>query len=545
VKKAFPHEFFHSIQFYNNNQESMKFFGNWNAWFEEGTAGWASDEVYDDIPGLYHATTWMRFYLPLNQEMPDDTIEYETVGFWKWVEAKAPGSILATILNQQLATHSLLLPTGQFVENGNAQPHQNAFLAAYPDPDFLDFVVAAKYTKDFDTNETLAGDLWSPKPQLGSPGEMEVFASNEITLRDGDPGDSKDNPRRLWYTVTQFLSIDAFLIHSDDLSGLLHIKFPESWRLDAAVIIDSGGADGTVTQIRDLSLPHEEFVAAFSPDRRATILLVDPRWFNDPGDFASTGEFEIWMEDPCGEPSGTVVDVSNTDELVAALHSATAGDMIRLAAGTYYPPVSDWTVADWAGWNSPYLAHIGLDGVSLAGAGSGATTIMLSNRDAWFGMLVGGDTVIRDLKLVRHGYPAIEASGNLKLCNVAIQTYWYPPYYAEGIDFVPQVGGSYSLLLSGCSIRNMNTGNPTGDGIYIDCLDDAATSIAVMIGDTAISGFPDGVEWDNVEYQTTSVSIENCELISGSVYNAVEWVLDYKDPVTGVNHCNLIEHCPR
>jgi hypothetical protein len=377
--------------------------------------------------------------------MPDNSVEYETVGFWKWAEAKVAGSILATILNQQLATHSLLL-TGQFVENANAQPHQNAFLTAYPDPDFLEFVVAAKYTKDFDTNETLAGDLWAPSPQLGSPGTVEVFAYNDITLRDGDPGDSKDNPRHVGYSVTQFLSSDAVLVHSQDLTGSLHVKPPQldpGQTLDAAIIVDRGGADGAVTRIEDLSLAHEDFVTRFSPHRRATILFVDPRWFNDPADVATSGEFEIWIEDPCADTPGTTVEVATANELMNAVTTMTGGNTIRLAPGTY-------SLEGVAPSPEEVAVCLYVDGLTLVGAGQDQTIIelnhgyirLLGQSAALRNMTIRGNDGLSD-QLVR------SRAQDFTLCNVTLSN---PDSYSiYGLTIRTPDGGGTGIVTN-CTI---------------------------------------------------------------------------------------------
>jgi PKD repeat protein len=61
VKKVFAHEFFHLIQNHYSNRVSEMFYQDSDGWFNEGTASWAMDEVFDEIQGMYHATPWPRF----------------------------------------------------------------------------------------------------------------------------------------------------------------------------------------------------------------------------------------------------------------------------------------------------------------------------------------------------------------------------------------------------------------------------------------------------------------------------------------------------
>ena len=365
--------------------------------------------------------------------------------------------------------------------------------------DFLEFIIAAKYTKDFDTNETLPGDLWSPTPQLGSPGTVEVFANSDIKLRNGERGDSKDNPRQVGYSVTQFLSSDAILVRSEDLSGSLHVKFPRldpGKTLDAAIIVDRGGADGAVTQIRNLSLAHEHFVTPFSTDRRATILFVDPRWFYDPSDTTNSGEFEIWIEDPCADTPGTTVEVSTASQLVNAVTTMTGANTIRLAPGTY-------SLHGVAPSPEEIAVCLYVDGLTLVGSGQDQTVLELNDG---YIRLLGQSPALRNMTILGNDGLCDQLvrsrAQEFALCNVTLSN---PDNYSVyGLSIRTPDGGGTGIVTN-CTIIG---GGPWRSYAGID----AAGEGSLSVENTRIYNF--GYAIQRVTGSTMSISAD-CALLSG------------------------------
>lgn len=544
-----PHEFMHCIQIVCSNPVSDSAYIEEDAWVYEGQAEWAADEVFDNYSGQYFMVTGERFNDPLNHRPRDRWTlnEYKTVAFWKWVEAVSPGTILATYLNQQSLTHTPLWVNQTLVK------WQDSFFAAYPNCDFLQFVADSMFWKDYDTNEINDKDLWTADC-LGSPGSVPKtfgYEDNFIWVERDSAGDGDTNKALVEFNPKDCLSADIRVVWTrpqtapeDRLTGKLHVEWPKTAEpLDAMVIAARNGSALEYVEVRDLSQTHEVTKVRFSSDAdyRAIIIIVDPRWKDPAGSFLSPNPVaKVWVEDPCGQLPGNIIDVATTDELVAAVKSTPPGNTIRLANGFYYPPLADYVIPDWD-TTYPARVFLGLNGLALVGSGN--TTIVLSGAAGYTGIATGGNSAIRNLTISSRATHAIEAFNDLTVCNVTISVRKNWPYNGEGILFVPQQPGAYSLTVKDCTIQNIDISNDYCYGIYPTCLD-SSYSISMTVEGTAISGFKTGIEWwgGGPEDGLILATVSDCDLFSANTDgNAVEYVFDYCD---GVCHYNPVEHCP-
>jgi PKD repeat protein len=536
IKKVVAHEFFHLIQNINRNVVSSTFYFPQDGWFAEGTAAWAMDEVFDDIQDVYFATRVQRFRVPLlqpaNDASPRDT--YETVAFWKWADANNP-NIVAKILEDEFrASHTTVPGLQAPLENLAHVDHLETLKRLWTDVDFLKFTYDARYLKNFDTGETKEHEIWytGGDPYLGPPKQV-TYRLGE-TLFDG-AGDSESNPVRMELEVRPHLTADVMHIESYDLTGTLHVRFPVlSAPLDARVIlIDRTSAELQSSQtVEDLSQKHGDVEMRFSPDEEAVIFVVDPRWSYSSDTEPIKGEILAWVEDPCGSLPTNVIDIGPSDDLYVALTTAPAGSAVRLAPGTYTPPVKDWPAPEYG----PISANVVVKDLTLVGAGEGQTVLVMNgNPYVGFGFKTYGNATVRNLTIdPRDSEPAFDCwdAKNVTLCNVTIQASATTDY---GLIWGPWHGGSTYLSFFDSTLTSPAPQNDPF-GMFIQSCYDPPADVVVEIRKSEISGWGEGVSFDNGTCGSVSVSTD-CEGFDNLYYNVVDWNCSE-------GTCNPIELCP-
>lgn len=404
------HEYFHVIQHWNSNltklpKSIVKQVWLDNRWFSEGTAEWAMDEVFDGIPDHYIPPTGKRFKLQLNANAPPNFRDhYKTVAFWKWLEEKAPGSILAIIEHHRSLTHSSTSGPAP-IKNSNPARYLDSLIQWHPNLNFLMFVTDALYWKDFDKDETGLGDLWDPN-YLGPPKDIPKdlrISQRTILMRKGQPGDGSANKKPVEYKLNQHLSAEVYIIANGEgaeaLSGTLHLEFeiPDDPALQIAIISRDNHLQKLVT---DLSTIHE-VTFGFGQGSEVIVIPVDPQLM-PPSGGKGTGKFNVWVESCGGKPTGNVIYVKSNYGLRYWLYERryAAGDIIRLAPGTY---------------GSPDARYIIDRDVTIEGSGRDST-------DLYFGRVSvqqdAHSVAFRDLHM-RGGYISNISFIHFALCNVA------------------------------------------------------------------------------------------------------------------------------
>lgn len=321
ISKVTAHEYFHTVQAMASNHAS-DLIEKTDDWWWEGTACWFMDQVpqLDSIPGGYHATTLDRLAVPLNAWKGNDR-EYQTVGFWKWLEAKRPGAMQRIMNRRLLGKHSFSVGLlGVFLVDNQDATAQLVYVIpelANPDTgivlDYLDFAQDVIHRKTFDMAETGAGELWGRAPQLGP--------SDDILVASGDPpAPSADESVDVRYSLQPHLSVYGAMHYDVEDSGRLHVLFgqtgPEQ-HYTALVRIFAWGDPATVraeTVVNDLSTaPQEVVFDNFDNTSAALVIVVDAEWSKpdmivneDTGASseppARQGAYRIWLE-----AEGTIV----------------------------------------------------------------------------------------------------------------------------------------------------------------------------------------------------------------------------------------------
>jgi len=537
IQKVAAHEFFHLIQHLNSNQASLTG-QTWkrDAWFMEGTSEWACDEVFDEGIDQYFATKWRRFEVPLNQEGYKDTLEYETVGFWKWAESQNPGIIQDTIEDRWGLTHKRA-PGPSIIENSTTADYLTSFKTMWPEVNFMEFTLAARYFKDFDTSETQKGELWAPAPYLGPPKKVYLDSAKDADIEPGVVGDSENNPLEMTFNLKQHLTADVLRIGSPDLEGSLHVRFPETPNapVEARVLIldrDTGDVGDTALIFDLRNGPTDAVFADFDSDKEAIIFIVDPRWEYDAADKPVTGGIEAWIEDPCGPIPPGAIEVSSTEALIDAVKSP--GAVIQLAPGNYDPPVGSWETPEY----SPFMANLLLRDVTLIGSGQGATTISLSGGDS-AALYTYNDATLRNLTI--EALPGSQVAAldhrNLTICDV---TFNFSSTHAWGIVLNPWHGGSTSVGLYN-TVLSHPFGGTRGTGLFLQtCSSPDTVNLSATIQDSHISGWYEGVLYYTGYGSCGSVSVNtDCEGFSNTEWN----VNETNCPAEGVP-CTANEQCP-
>ena len=269
-----------------------------------GGALW--DEVFDEVQGHYFAPTRERFAIPLlketNDASPYDT--YQTVAFWKWAEANKPLIVRDTIEDRRSATHMQVPSVLHVIENVMIVDYLDSFKRVWTDVDFLSFTYDARYLKDFDVEESRAGELWSFDPKdyrLGKPKKVDEDAHN-VALPGA--GSSESEPVLMEFEVLPHLTAQVLKIESSGLTGTLHVRFPVvEAPLDARVLLTDAQSNDALDlfAVRDLSKKHGDVELNFDSDKRAYIFVVDPEWSYPSSATPTKGEIAIWVSP--GDPS--------------------------------------------------------------------------------------------------------------------------------------------------------------------------------------------------------------------------------------------------
>jgi len=547
IRRTVPHEYFHCIQFYNSNPISTRTFWNEDTWFIEGSAEWATDEVYDAIPGRYSAPTADRFKTSLDA-IPSPNGGYDTVAFWKWLEARNPGTIWTILEHQRLITSQEPFSVLDImVINTNAVSYEASLREVRPNVPFLSFFRSSLFHKDYEQDEILVDgaseDLWGPNrlgpPRQLAPGLPET--GRTTVLRKGEPGDRADNPKPVDYVLDENLAADVFVIKNtpgdNAVEGTLHVKFePDAdTPYEAAVIAYKGTTVADETMVVVTATQNTTARVAFDQDTEVAVIVVDPHWEDT---WWGGNQCDIWVagESPCGELPEPILEIDNVEALVAALETPPADGTIRLAPGTYYPPTKLW---DDVGDPQPdtRLAHLMLDGVTLAGSGVEETTIIMT-QDIWWSVFVRGDATIRDLTIV--GYGGTHCSSfyvgdvrDFRMCNVVIEN-----FSTEGSAIVCEAWnpGTFNISVYDCTLNSMTAEPWWTSGINISAWrwGTTAPTINLDLKKTKFYNWTTGVGFANVDptEDGTMVVDTDCYFFSNVNYRVYEMT-----PSGGVEHC--------
>lgn len=246
----------------------------------------------------------------------------------------------------------------------------------------------------------------------------------------------------------------------------------------------------------------------------------------------------IWSfeKSACPGPTGTIYDVDNVNDMLSALASAGSGDMVRLAQGTYYPPVQIWSSPpDYSDIHANLVVK---NGVILSGSGKDSTTIYISGTLG--SLFTYGNATLRDLTVRPQGenswwliYGSGKGTFGLTLCNVAVNGGGYMTY-GYGVFLQPWGVGNASLQIIDSSVTC--SGCPLVWGIYADaCGTESPTSIDVDVQNTIVSGWENGLYYESGVWAcggTVSVNAD-CAGFSDNTHNVYECT----------DH-GFIEHCP-
>lgn len=507
IKKAVAHEFFHMIQNWHTNWAST---GNPthsnDGWFLEGSASWAMDEVYDDIQAKYFAPPVNRFQAPLvKPHTKADALDaYRNVGFWKWAESEQAEIVRALMQDRYAKTH-VLVNSSMLVQNGVVTDYLTSMKDLWRNADFLQFAYDSLYEKDYDTGESRDNELWSkaePAPRLGPPKEIKPLL--QIDLKEG-AGDSEYTAEETFVLIYRHLTADMIEVQSKELKGKLHVRFEKiADPLDARVfVLDKANNEVEDSySVRDLSKEHDDVTMSFDPDKRAIILVVDPRWEYPPSQKKVEGKLKIWIDDPCGAIPANVIEVSNEAELLAALESAPDKSVIRMSAGTFAPTPQDWPLP---GDGGDFPAHVLVNGLTLAGSDEGQTTLSIRGDEfASVGVVTYGNATLRDLTIDAGPFAGVTAiaAKTLNLCNVDVETYG-----GDGLYFSqwPE-GGDGFLGIYDSSFTYTGSMSERHAGMDLSCLEESG-NITAEIRDSEINGWYIAVSFTNESYNSCSVNL--------------------------------------
>jgi len=464
------HEYFHCIQYYNTNYVSLVTYWSQD-WFWEGSANWAQDEVYDEIPGVYWPPTADRFRKSLNA-IPPPNGGYDAVAFWKWLESKYPGVMWSIFENQRLLTSDERFSAlGIPVINMVLHSYEASLREVRPDLPFLSFFRSSLFYKDYEEDEVRVDgkkeDLWGPNklgpPNTLAPGLPEP--GKTVILAKGEPGDGEDNPRRVDFDLGKHLTADVFVVQTtldeNALEGTLHVEFEPDPRgpFEAAVIAYNG-----TNVVDDVSVAVSKTAGASATveilgEYEVAVITVDPNW-KDTG--RGVNRCEVWVakDSPCGELEEPILDIDNVEALVAALESPPSSGTIRLAPGDYYPQSREWDDLVDPQYDTRW-ANLMLNGVTLAGSTEGETRIVLRpNPDhSNVGIFVQGNACVRDLVIdgsTDNDYIfQVDNTLEFELCNVTMTDYSHEVGNTI-IFYYPWDPGTFNFSVHDCTIRCQN-----------------------------------------------------------------------------------------
>jgi hypothetical protein len=544
IESIIAHEYFHVIHLWNSNPlsasvgillENMQLI-SYNNWFLEGTAEWAADELFDKTPGHYTAPNGSRFLWPLNTHYQNKERDYQTVAFWKWLEAKKPGAILNIMNHHCSLTHSVCSSVINLYNEHEAH-YLDSLTHLYPDLDFLKFITDVLYWKEFDQDENNKGDLWAID-KLGPPKKLPKnldVSANTIELKLGGWGDGEHEKKPIHYKLKKHLSMGIRIITAKYLSGTLHVEFkqqePEALKLAAVVISQDNHEEKRVT---DLST--DEVTFGFGPGSKVAIIVADPQW-KKPGDDETDLKINVWVE-PCGGEiwkTGKLWDVGSVDDFLSAVKQAESGDTISLESGRYWLPNTLWE--DWGGRTS---LSINKD-LTIEGMGPSETTLVLSGTDS--GIFIGAypgvieQVSFKNLSIDDRSYfGPFSVWGNVRrfsLCNVVIESNQQDQW---GLHWEGYGLGNQKLEVHGTSFICRDS---CAQAIILSPVDFPSTpNLLLQLRDSSIWNWDVGVEYISAEgWGNVTLDID-CTKISGNQWNVVEYA------PCGENKSCPVEHCP-
>ncbi len=285
--------------------------------------------------------------------------------------------------------------------------------------------------------------------------------------------------------------------------------------------------------MRDLSKEHGDVTLDFDPDKEAIVFVVDPQWSYPSSTTPVTAEMKAWVVDRCGALPSNVIDVTDEDELYAALTTASAGSAIRMSEGTFTPTARTWKLPDDGG---DWPAHVLVKDLTLAGAGKGQTTIAVRGDEfSSVGVTTYGNVTLRDLTIDAGAFAGVTAiaAKDLILCNVAIETYG-----GDGLYFNQWPGNGDGFL----GIYNSSltySGSERHAGMDLQC-EELSGNLGVEILNSQISGWYIGVSYTNYSYNSCAVSLAtDCKGFSSNELANVMHV-----ECTPPDCTDFVEECP-
>jgi hypothetical protein len=544
------HEYFHLIQhWYSNNASGAEPAASDNNWFTEGSAEWAADEVFDSVAGHYHTPDGYRFHDSLNISVATGNLKsYQTVVFWKWLEAQAPGSIRLIMEDHRSLTQ--IMPGASSYVFAHLVPayYLDSLKAVHADLDFLSFATAALYWKNFESDEIGFGNLWGEN-SLGPPKDVpptfrKSAQGDDLVnrLMQNGVGDGADRAHKVDGVLPAYLTANAWVYANTEdgpgLSGTFHVKFkPQDAGdpvLKAAVIAHDTGKE---QRVEKLSAGGEVTVSVpFGPGSEVIVIPTVTEW-KPPTLDPTPVKFEAWVE-PCGGVVKAGTEVNSVEALIQAVLNARPGDTVRLAQGTYTIPSIKWDAAGQPTTDpngNPASVLINKE-LTLAGSGRGETTIILPDQDAalWaYGEAAA--VTFRDFRVVANGGFGFYAprARRISLCNIVAE---FGPTTSWGLGFGPLHGGG-RLEVQGTTFDCSRCHSSLEKwGFYVhfggDYLAEPNANIDVQIHNSAISG------WDLGLHFCTTPSCGNVQLhvdCDSFFENRYGNVWDATPP--GVEHC--------
>jgi hypothetical protein len=532
---------------------SSSLFRGADTWFFEGSAEWASDEVYDTIPGDYSAPTADRFRTSLDADPPPKG-GYDTVAFWKWLEAKNPGTMWTILENQRLATQDQSFANQDIaVINLVANSYETSLCKVHPDVQFLSFFRSSLFHKDYEEDETRVDgddeDLWGPN-RLGPPRELAPGlpeAGKTIILSKGAPGDSEENPRSVDFEVVHHLTADVFVVKSaqgdNAVDGVLHVKFePDAHGFfEVAVIAYNGTNVLEESSVAVSTIQGATATVDIDEVTEVAVIAVDPNWGNT-GRGASQCEVWVAEESPCGDLPEPILEIDNVEALQAALESPPSSGTIRLAPGDYYPQSREWDDVVDPQYDKRW-ANLMLNGVTLAGSTEGETRIVLTRNpeNVNIGIFVQGNACVRDLTIdgsADNDYIfEVDNVREFELCNVTITDNSHQVGNTI-IFYYPWDPATFNISIHDCTIRCPNYVSNWYWGIDLNPFRWSSTGgpapvINFELKKTEFYNLGCGVGFNNSDpvNKGTIVVDTDCYFFSNVDHNVYDWG-------------NKIEHCP-
>jgi hypothetical protein len=226
---------------------------------------------------------------------------------------------------------------------------------------------------------------------------------------------------------------------------------------------------------------------------------------------------------PCGVLPEPVVDVSTSQELASAVKALKRGGTIRLAAGTYEPPVQ--TFNDPGGTFSSQYANVFLWDTVLIGAGASETEVVLSGKG--HGLTSLGKSGIRGLMVTSRGSVGITQAGEgLDLCDMTFQASADHSAYAVNVN--PWEATTVELRVTESKLLGKDN---LGTGVDLSpCAGGDMKNITVKIKGSEISGWAEGLEYDTNCAALTLDAL--CSNFKNNKKNVHDWVAD-KDTCAG------------